>query len=122
MIEALGPEPLVAVEPFVGFVHRLGAQPARHDAAALFPGDQPRILEDVEVLHDRRQRHGERLGEIADTDGVAVAQARQQRPPRRIGEGGERAVERGGLIVNHVVKYREVRGCVKGAQVGGGGF
>jgi hypothetical protein len=34
LIEAVGPEPLVAVEPFVGFVHRLCAQPAGNRAAA----------------------------------------------------------------------------------------
>ena len=119
MIEAFGPEPLVAVEPFISFVHRRGAQPARHDAPALLPGDEARILEHVEMLQDRRQRHGKGLGEIADADGVALAEAGQQRPARRIGEGGKGAVEGGGLIVNHKVKYKGAAGCVKWAQAEG---
>ena len=107
MIEAVVPETLVAIEPVVGFVHGLGAQPAGDGAAALAARDQPGIRQNVEMLHHRRQRHREWLGQRADRETVGFAQASQQRPPRRVGERGEGAVERGGRIVNHLVKYME---------------
>jgi hypothetical protein len=65
-VEAVGPEALVAVEPRVGSFHRFGAQAAGHCAAALAAGDEAGVGENVEMLHHRRQRHGEGLGQLAD--------------------------------------------------------
>ena len=113
MIEAFAPEALVTVEPIVGVLHRFGAQPAGDDASGFVAGDQPGIRQYVEMLHHCRQRHRERLGEFADRHIVGLAQARQKCAPRRVGERGKGAVERGGLIVNHVVKYRDVAKHVK---------
>ena len=115
MIEAIAPEALVAVEPFVGFVHRLGAQPAGDDAAGLVASDQPGIRQHVEMLHHRRQRHRKRLGQRADREPVGLAQAGEQRAPGWVGERGKGAVERSGRIVNHVVKYRRAGTGVKSA-------
>jgi hypothetical protein len=50
-IKIIGPEALVAIEPGERVAHRLGGEPAGDDAAGLFPRDQPRIREDVEMLH-----------------------------------------------------------------------
>jgi hypothetical protein len=58
------------------------------------------------MLHDRRQRHGEGPGELADRNVLALVELRQQRAPRRVGKGGEGAVEGGVLILNHVVKCK----------------
>ena len=105
MIETVGPESLVTVEPFVGLMHRLGAQPARHRAPVFGAGDQPGIGQDVEMLDHRRQRHGEWPGELADGQAIAPAEARQERPPGGVGQRGKSAVEWLGPIVNHLVKY-----------------
>ena len=52
--------------------------------------DEAGALEHLQVLGDRRQRHlaQERLGEIRDTR-LTVRQAREDRAPGGIGEGGE---------------------------------
>ena len=93
MVEAAGPEPLVAVEPFIGVVHRLGVEPARHDAAVLLASDEAGVLQHIEVLHDRRQRHGKRPGQFGYRDGLALAQPRKQSAPSWVGQRGESAVE-----------------------------
>ena len=128
MIEAFGPEFLVAVEPVIGLFHRFGAQPAGDRPPALGSSDQAGIRQHVEVLHHRRQRHRKRPGEFADRQvflfaqageqsaargvgqradrkAVGLAQPCQQGPPRRVGERGEGAVECRLLILNHQVKY-----------------
>jgi hypothetical protein len=105
LIETVGPESLVTVEPFVGLMHRLGAQPARHRAAVLGADDEPGLGENVEMLHHRRQGHGEGLGKLADGQAIAPAEARQERPPGGVGQRGKSAVEWLGPIVNHLVKY-----------------
>ena len=94
MIEALGPEALIAIEPVVGLAHRLGMQAARDCAAGLFARDEAGVGQDVEMLHHRRQRHGKRFGEFAHRNGLALAELRQQRAPGGVRERGEGAVER----------------------------
>ena len=116
MIEAIVPEFLVAVEPVIGFLHRRGLQPAGDDAAILAARDQAGGGQYVEMFHHRRQRHGEGFGQFADRNGVGFAQARQQCPARRVGQGGESAVEGRGQIVNHMVKYRRCARRVKGPR------
>ena len=93
MIETIGPEFLITVEPLVGFVHRFGAQSAGDGAPALVARHQPGIRQHVEMFHHRRQRHGEWFGEHADRQAVGLAQPRQQGAPRRVGERGKGAVE-----------------------------
>ncbi len=58
------------------------------------------------MLHDRRKRERKRLRKLADRNAIALAELREQGAPRGIGQRGEGAVERGVLILNHVVKYR----------------
>jgi hypothetical protein len=93
-VEALGPEASVVVEPTRGLLHGLRTQPADDSAPALPPRDQPRAGKHVEVLDHRRQRDRERLGEFAYRRAFLLAEPRQQRPPRRIGERREGAIER----------------------------
>lgn len=113
MIETIGPKTLIAIEPIVGLLHRLGAQGAGDDAAALLAGDEAGVGQDVEMFHHRRQRHGERLGELAHRDAFAFAELREQRAPRGVGKGREGAVEGGGRIVNHMVKCIRAQRGVK---------
>jgi hypothetical protein len=85
-------------------LHGRRGEPAGHDAAGLRPADQARIGQDVEMLHDRRKRHGKRARELAHRNVLVLDELRQQRPPRRVGEGGKGSVERGVLTLNHMVK------------------
>jgi hypothetical protein len=94
-VEAALPELRMAGEPSEGLAQRIRPQPARAAlrlTAALY---QPRALEHLHVLGDRGQGHAEGLGKLADGC-LAGGQAREDRPPRRVGEGGEDAVELGG--------------------------
>ena len=93
MIEIVGPEALVAVEPIHRLLHRFRGQPARHDAAGLLARDETGVGQHLEMLHDRRQRHRKGLRQLADRERVAVGEPRHQRPPRRIGERGKGAVQ-----------------------------
>jgi hypothetical protein len=64
------------------------------------------------MLHDRRKRHGERPGKLADGNVLVLIELREQRAARRIGKRGKGAVERHLLILNHVVKCRaSAPGC-----------
>ena len=55
------------------------------------------------MLHDGRQRDREGARQLADGDPFFGVEAGQQRPTRRVGEGGEGTVEQGAFIVNHRV-------------------
>jgi hypothetical protein len=102
-VEIVGPEALVAVEPFHRLLHRPGGQAARHGAAGLGARDQARIRQHVEMLHDRGQRHRKRLRQFAHRDAVALAEPRHQRPPGRVCQGCKGAVQGLIAILNHVV-------------------
>jgi hypothetical protein len=65
-VEIVGPEALVAVKPIHRLLHRFRGKPTRHDAAGLLASDQAGVRQHVEMLHDRGQRHGKRLGEFAN--------------------------------------------------------
>jgi hypothetical protein len=73
------------------------------------------------MLHDRRQRHGEGPGKLAYRNVLMLVELREQGAPRGIGESGEGAVERGLLILNHMVKCRGARlGCQSRSRGGNG--
>ena len=98
-------------EPVHRLLHGRRGELAGDGAPGLDPRDQPRVRQHVEMLHDGGQRHRERPREIAHRDGVFGIEPRQQRAPRRVGEGREGAVEGGSLIVNHRVNNMgDVRG------------
>jgi len=101
--EILGPEALVAVEPVHRLLHRPGGQPARDRAAGLLPRDQAGVRQDVEMFHDRGQRHRKGLREFAHRKALAVAKPRHQRTPCGIGKGCKSAVQHIFLILNHMV-------------------
>ena len=94
-------------EPVHRLLHGRSGQLAGDRAANLPAGDQAGIRQHVEVLHDGGQRDGKRPGEIADRHGLLALELGDQSAPGGVGKRGEGAVERGGLILNHVVKYRE---------------
>lgn len=89
------------IEPAHGILHRRSGQPAFDGAADLVANDKSRIRQHVEVLHDGGQRHRERLCEFAHRRAIPLAEMRDQRAPGGIGQGGESAIERVVLILNH---------------------
>jgi hypothetical protein len=96
------PEFSVVFEPGGGLPQRSRLQPAVMLAADDLPADQPRALEHPEVFGNRGQGHRKRLGQPRDR-GFAAPEARQDGPPRRVGQGGEGLVEGVRRIVNHPV-------------------
>jgi len=73
------------------------------DASLFSPREKAGALQDPEVLGDGRKRHLEGAREVRHR-GVREGEPRQDRPARRVGEGGKSAVQRSG-IVNHKVNY-----------------
>jgi hypothetical protein len=102
-VEIVGPEALVAVEPIHRVLHRFRGEPARHDAAGLFAGDEAGVQQHIEMLHDRGQGHRKGFGEFANGNRIALGKTREQRPPRRIGKRGKGAIQDFISILNHVV-------------------
>jgi hypothetical protein len=91
-VEVFRPEALIAIEPVHRLLHRVGSQPARHDAAIFRARDQAGVRQHVEMLYDCRQGHRKWLRQLAHRDAVPFAEPRQQRPPGRIRERGEGTV------------------------------
>jgi hypothetical protein len=112
-IEPVVPEAFVAGEPLHGAFHGSGLQAASHRAAALGTLDQVGPRQHVEVLHDRGQRHRERLRQLADGLIVPLRQLLENGAPRRVCQRRKRAIEPFVVNVNHVVKYRDMGRPVK---------
>ena len=92
-IESHRPEPRIAGEPVLRFLHRGGVEPARHGAPGLVSFDQAGAFEHVEVLEHRRQRHRERLRQGGDGKLGLFAQARQHGAAGRIGQRGKGSIK-----------------------------
>ena len=73
---------------------RAALQAAVDDAAHLVAGDEAGDFKNVEMLDESGERHAERAGQCADGL-LAVAQARQHRPARGVGQRAEDAIEVG---------------------------
>ena len=93
----------MARDPLRRGVHRSGIEPAVVDPTIFAPSEEPRFFQDLEVLRHRGERDVEGPGELGDAQ-LARCQSRQDRAPRRIGEGPESPIERP-RIINHMVNY-----------------
>jgi hypothetical protein len=109
------PEGFVTIEPFERALERAPLQPAIDDPADLVARDEPRILEDVEMLDEAGQRHPERLGQIADRL-FPGAQPRERRPAGRVGQRAEDGVETVARILNHMVHCTPARAALSSAR------
>ena len=63
------------------------------------------VFEKMDMLHERRQGHVERRGEIADT-GRPTAQSRQNGPARGVGQRLKDVVEFARILI-HKAKYHD---------------
>ncbi len=103
MIEPLGPELFVTIEPLERVAHRLGIEAAGDGAPGLAAVDQPGIGQHVEMLHHGRQRHRKRRREFADREPRLLGKPHHQRTPGGVGKRRKGAIEVGALKVNHLV-------------------
>src|SRR5580698_700916 len=104
LVEAVRPELSVPFDPC-----RLVLQPAQAELAGphapdLLRGDEPRLLQDADVFLHARQRHPELLSKICDRS-VRVPELLQNATSGGIRERGERGIETGCRILNHLVQY-----------------
>src|SRR6185436_20107955 len=87
-----------------------GAQMAGPHPPDLLRGDEPRLLQNADVLLHARERHVELLRQVRDRS-VGSSELLQNTPPRGVRERGERSIKPGRHILNHMVQYNaNVRG------------
>jgi hypothetical protein len=94
-IEPLSPELFVTIEPFERVAHRLGFETAGNGASGFGAFDQAGVRQDIQMFHDRRQRHRKRRGKLGHRNIRLPGKPHHQRPPGRIGKRGKGAVESG---------------------------
>src|SRR5439155_11949967 len=90
--EALLPVAPVVLDPLGDVLERIRLQPAGPPLCLAAALDQARALEDLEVLGHGRKADLEGLGQFQDRS-FARGEAREDRAPRGIREGGEGAAE-----------------------------
>src|SRR5262249_19346776 len=94
----------------LSFPQPAGAQPPGPHAPGLLRGDDPRLLQNADVLLHARERHVELLGKVRDRS-VGSSELLQNATPRGVRERGERSIKSGRHILNHMVQYNtSVRG------------
>jgi hypothetical protein len=108
-VEAVFPECRVARDPVLSRSEGAGNE-AKVPGPSLFPGrDEPRVLEDADMLRNGGKRHRKRPRELSDGL-LGASEPREDRAPARVGQSRERCVEAG--TVNHMVKYSSARASV----------
>src|SRR3954454_3244458 len=113
LVEAFVPALAVPLEPRRFFLQSARAQLARPHAPDLLRGDEPRLLQNADVLLHARERHLERLGKGRDGS-VGSPELLQNATPRGVRERCERSIKSGPHILNHMVQY--VNASVHGMQ------
>lgn len=78
-------------------LHGIAHQPAEVDTPLAAASQQPRAFQNAYMPGDRRQRDAVRRGEFADRR-FAAREPVQNGPPRGIGQGAERRIERRGSV------------------------
>src|SRR3954468_20368399 len=91
-IEASLPELAVQLEPLRHVLQRPRLEPARTPLRRAAARDQACPLEHLQVLRHGGQAHREGLGQLRHGR-LTAREAREDLPPRRVCQGGERAVE-----------------------------
>src|SRR6266545_1705026 len=104
LVEACVPELAVPLDPCRLFLQSTQTEPAGSHAPDLLRHDEPALLQDAEVLLHARERHVELLGKIRDRR-VCASELLQNAASGGVRDRGERGVETGLQILNHLVQY-----------------
>src|SRR5574342_482387 len=104
LVEAYVPELAVPLDPCRLFLQSAPAELAGPHAPDLLRGDEPRPLQDADVLLHARQGHVELLGKVRDRS-VGTSELLQNAAAGGVRKRAERGVEAGFRILNHVVQY-----------------
>src|SRR5215470_12879576 len=92
LVEAFGPALAVPLEPGRLFLQSARAQLARPHAPDLLRRDEPRLLQNADVLLHARERHVELLGQVRDRR-VGSSELLQNPTPRGVRERSERSIK-----------------------------
>src|SRR5688572_7238676 len=103
-VEACVPELAVALDPGRLFLQSAQAKLAGPHAPDLLRGDEPRLLQDADMLLHAREGHVELLGKVRDRS-VCTPELLQNATSGGVRESGERGIEAGVGILNQIVQY-----------------
>src|SRR5262249_31857457 len=111
------PELVIPLDPRRHYFQSARADPAGAYAANLFRDDEPRLLEEADVLLHTREGHLELVGKIRDRS-VGTPELLQNAASGGVRERGERGIEAGRRILNHTVQYitRRLVACKRRAS------
>src|SRR5215467_2536300 len=98
------PELVIPLDPRRHFLQSARADPAGAYAADFFRDDEPRLLEEADVLLHAREGHVELLGQIRDRR-FRATQLLEDAATGDVCKRGERGIEVGICILNHMVQY-----------------
>src|ERR1700733_1461571 len=104
LVEACVPELAVPFDPCRLFLQSAQAELAGPHAPDLLRGDEPGLLQDADMLLHAREGHVELLGKVRDRS-VCTPELLQNAASGGVRERGERGIEAGSGILNHVVQY-----------------
>src|SRR5207342_2964920 len=104
LVEACVPDLAVPLDPCRLFLQSAQAELAGPHAPDLLSGDEPRLLQDADMLLHAREGHVEPLGKVRDGS-VRTPELLQNAASGGVRERGERRIEVGLGILNHVVQY-----------------
>src|SRR6202167_1821063 len=104
LIEACVPELAVPLDPCRLFLQSAKAELAGPYAPDLLRADEPRLLQDADMLLHAREGHVKLLGKFRDGS-VCTPELLQNAASGGVRERGERGIEAGPGILNHVVQY-----------------
>src|SRR4249919_3875592 len=104
LFEACIPELAVPLDPCRLFLQSVQAELAGPHAPDLLRGDEPRLLQDTDMLLHAREGHVELLGKVGDRS-VCTPELLQNAASGGVRKRGERGIEAGFRILNHMVQY-----------------
>src|SRR5262245_33646647 len=104
LVEACVPELAVPLNPCRLFLQSARANLAGPHAPDRLSDDEPGLLQDADVLLHAREGHVEPLGEVRDR-GLCTPELLQNAASGCVRERGERGIEAGFRILNHMVQY-----------------
>src|SRR6185436_12880329 len=103
----------VPLEPCRLFLQSARAELAGSHAPDLLRGDEPRLLQDADMLLHAREGHVELLRKLRDRS-VCTPELFENAASGGVRERGERGIEVGLRILNHVVQYHTRMGGMQG--------